>query len=131
MGLFTSVILILVYVFLLLYYRTHIKNFMLKLSAPERQPEIEQVILSATHVSQQYLALQYALRKGEQEGAAPELLEALELLMKYSARPSCESLHHDKKYRHTALEPCPVEANLYQVRIMAEDAIAKAKGETK
>lgn len=52
---FTSVILILVYVFLLLYYRTHIKNFMLKLSAPERQPEIEQVILSATHVSQQYL----------------------------------------------------------------------------
>ena len=63
--------------------------------------------------------------------AAPELLEALELLMKYSARPSCESLHHDKKYRHTALEPCPVEANLYQARIMAEDAIAKAKGETK
>ena len=62
--------------------------------------------------------------------AAPELLEALELLMKYSARPSCESLHHDKKYRHTALEPCPVEANLYQARIMAEDAIAKAKGKT-
>lgn len=28
-------------------------------------------------VSQQYLALQYALRKGEQEGAAPELLESL------------------------------------------------------
>jgi len=63
--------------------------------------------------------------------AAPELLEALELLMKYSARPSCESLHHDKKYRHTALEPCPAEANLYQARIMAEDAIAKAKGKTK
>ncbi len=61
--------------------------------------------------------------------AAPELLEALELLMKYSARPSCESLHHDKKYRHTALEPCPAEANLYQARIMAEDAIAKATGE--
>ena len=61
--------------------------------------------------------------------AAPELLEALELLMKYSARPSCESLHHDKKYRHTALEPCPAEVNLYQARIMAEDAIAKATGE--
>lgn len=28
-------------------------------------------------VSQQYLALHYALRKGEQEGAAPELLESL------------------------------------------------------
>ncbi|HET8597405.1 MAG TPA: type III secretion system gatekeeper subunit SctW [Castellaniella sp.] len=28
-------------------------------------------------VSQQYLALQYALRKGEQEGASPELLESL------------------------------------------------------
>jgi len=73
------------------------------------------------------------LRIGAQSmlAAAPELLEALELLMKYSARPSCESLHHDKKYRHTALEPCPAEVNLYQARIMAEDAIAKAKGETK
>lgn len=52
---FTSLILMLVYVFLLLYYRTHIKNFLLKLSPPERQTEMEQVILGAAHVSQQYL----------------------------------------------------------------------------
>ncbi len=52
---FTNLILMLVYVFLLLYYRTHLKNFLLKISPPERQLEMEQVIFSAAHVSQQYL----------------------------------------------------------------------------
>ena len=61
--------------------------------------------------------------------AAPELLEALVLLMKHSAKPSCGSLHHDKKDRHDAFLPCPAEVRLYNARIMAEDAIAKAKGE--
>lgn len=55
-NIFTGFILMLVYVLLLLYYRGHIKNFMLKLSPPEQQAEMEQVILSATHISQQYLA---------------------------------------------------------------------------
>lgn len=52
---FTSFILILVYIFGLLYYRAHIKNFFIKLSAPGQRDEMEQVIYKATHVSQQYL----------------------------------------------------------------------------
>jgi predicted PurR-regulated permease PerM len=53
--LFTNLILMLVYVFFLLYYRGHIKNFLLKLTTPEQKSEMEQVIYSATNVSQQYL----------------------------------------------------------------------------
>jgi predicted PurR-regulated permease PerM len=52
---FTSFILMLVYIFLLLYYHIHIKNFILKLSPTAQQSEMEQVIHSTTHVSQQYL----------------------------------------------------------------------------
>jgi predicted PurR-regulated permease PerM len=52
---FTNFILVLVYVLLLLYYRLHVKNFILKLFPPAQQKEMEKVILSATHVSQQYL----------------------------------------------------------------------------
>lgn len=52
---FTSFILMLVYIFLLLYYRIHIRNFILKLSTTAQQSEMEQVIHSTTHVSQQYL----------------------------------------------------------------------------
>lgn len=48
-------LLVLVYVFLLLYYRTHIKNFMLKMAAPHKRENMEQVIYSTTKVSQQYL----------------------------------------------------------------------------
>ncbi len=54
-NIFTGFVLMLVYVFLLLYYRGHIKNFILKLSLPEQQAEMKLVILSAAHVSQQYL----------------------------------------------------------------------------
>ena len=53
--LFTNLILVLVYVFFLLYYRGHIKNFLLKLTSPTQKSEMEQVIYSATFVSQQYL----------------------------------------------------------------------------
>ena len=53
--LFTTLILVFVYVFFLLYYRSHIKNFLLKLTAPPQRPEMEQVISSCTVVSQQYL----------------------------------------------------------------------------
>lgn len=51
----SSFLLMLVYVFLLLYYRLHIKQFILKLSSPAQRAEMEQVIYSATNVSQQYL----------------------------------------------------------------------------
>jgi predicted PurR-regulated permease PerM len=53
--LFTNFILILAYVFFLLYYRGHVKNFLLKLTTPAQRPEMEQVISSCTFVSQQYL----------------------------------------------------------------------------
>ncbi len=54
-SIFTNFLLIVVYVFLLLYYRIHIKNFLLKLSDPSQRKEAEQVIYSASNVSQQYL----------------------------------------------------------------------------
>ena len=58
-GSLTSVIknlvLVLVYFLFLLYYRSHLKNFLLKLSAPSQRGEMEQIIHSATNVSQQYL----------------------------------------------------------------------------
>ncbi len=54
-SVFTSLILTLIYVFLLLYYRSHIKIFLLQLSAPSQREESEQLIYRATNVSQQYL----------------------------------------------------------------------------
>lgn len=58
-GSLTSVIknlvLVLVYFLFLLYYRSHLKNFLLKLSLPSQRREMEQIIQSATNVSQQYL----------------------------------------------------------------------------
>ncbi len=55
MYVFTNIILILVYFIFLLYYRSHIKNFLLKLTKPVKRVEMEQIILSATNVSHQYL----------------------------------------------------------------------------
>ena len=52
---YVNFILVLAYIFLLLYYRSHIKHFFLKLSAPSQQKEMEQVVNSIAHVSQQYL----------------------------------------------------------------------------
>lgn len=51
----TSFILILVYVFGLLYYRSHIKEFLLKLAPPAQRKEMENIVYNATNVSQQYL----------------------------------------------------------------------------
>lgn len=48
-------ILILVYLFGILYFRNHIKQFLLKLAPPAQREEMEQVVLSTTKVSQQYL----------------------------------------------------------------------------
>jgi predicted PurR-regulated permease PerM len=54
-SVFSSLVVVLMYVFLLLYYRTHLKNFLLKLSTPANREASEEVILRSTHVSQQYL----------------------------------------------------------------------------
>jgi predicted PurR-regulated permease PerM len=53
--LFTNLILVLVYVFFLLYYRRHVKIFLLKLTTPAQKGEMEKVIFRATYISQQYL----------------------------------------------------------------------------
>ncbi len=55
LSLLTNFILILVYIFFLLYYRSHIHQFILKLSAPSQKEEMREVIYSVTNVSQQYL----------------------------------------------------------------------------
>lgn len=52
---FASLILTLVYIFCLLYYRGHIKQFLLKLSVNSQRHETEKVIYQVAQVSQQYL----------------------------------------------------------------------------
>ncbi len=54
-SIFASLILVLVYFAFLLYYRDHIKNFLLKIAKSSKQEEMEKVIYNATRVSQQYL----------------------------------------------------------------------------
>lgn len=54
-SLVTYFVLILVYVFLLLYYRNHLKQFILKLALQEHRKEMEEVIRSIANVAQQYL----------------------------------------------------------------------------
>ena len=51
----SGMVFILVYVFLFLYNRVHIKKFILKLAAPEHKTQTEQLVHSAAKVSQQYL----------------------------------------------------------------------------
>ncbi len=53
--LFTNFVLVMAYVFLLLYYRTHIGHFLLKLTPLPQRKEMELVLHRVTHVSQQYL----------------------------------------------------------------------------
>jgi predicted PurR-regulated permease PerM len=54
-AIFTNFFLTLVYIFGLLYYRGHIKIFLLKLSPPSQKHEMEKVIYNVAQVSQQYL----------------------------------------------------------------------------
>jgi predicted PurR-regulated permease PerM len=58
-GSFASVVtnfsLTIVYIFGLLYYREHLKNFILKLSPPHKRNEMKLVLQSIANVSQQYL----------------------------------------------------------------------------
>ncbi|MEN9948093.1 MAG: hypothetical protein RL106_916 [Bacteroidota bacterium] len=54
-SLLTNFILTLVYILFLLYYRSHIKQFILMFSSESQKNEMEKVIDSVGHVSQQYL----------------------------------------------------------------------------
>ncbi len=54
-GFLSTSILLLVYFVFLLYYRNHIKNFLIKLTAKSQQSEMQQIIQKVTSVSQQYL----------------------------------------------------------------------------
>ena len=54
-SIFTSFILMMVYIFGLLYYRNHIKQFLLKLAPPSQNKEMEKVVHNVAQVSQQYL----------------------------------------------------------------------------
>lgn len=51
----TSLILIMVYFVFLLYYRNHIKNFILKLTSTQQRPNMEVMMHDAALISQQYL----------------------------------------------------------------------------
>ncbi len=52
---FSNFILLLVYFVFLLYYRNHIKNFLVKLTPKSQQTEMQEIIQKVTSVSQQYL----------------------------------------------------------------------------
>ena len=54
-SIFTNFILVLAYFFLLLYFRGHIRHFILKLFPTSQQAEVGNVLFSVTMVSQQYL----------------------------------------------------------------------------
>lgn len=54
-SVFTNFILVLAYIFLFLYFRTHIGRFILKLIPPAQQTEIKNMLSNITNVSQQYL----------------------------------------------------------------------------
>lgn len=54
-GFFGNLVLVYIYFIFLLYYRSHIKQFLLKLSTEKNKPEMEKIIQTTTKVSQQYL----------------------------------------------------------------------------
>lgn len=51
----TNFILVMAYISLLLYYRVHIRTFLVKLTPAALRKEMEQVVAGVAHVSQQYL----------------------------------------------------------------------------
>lgn len=48
-------ILVMVYIFLLMYFRSHLKKFLLKITPPNQKKNVNQLIFEAAKVSQQYL----------------------------------------------------------------------------
>ena len=55
-GLLVDIVLGLVYIFLLLYYRTHLKKFMLRLVPRENKNNADQIISQASNVAVKYLS---------------------------------------------------------------------------
>jgi predicted PurR-regulated permease PerM len=55
LSIFTNFILLLAYIFCLLFYRNHIKQFILRLSPAPQRAEVEKIIYKVAFVSQQYL----------------------------------------------------------------------------
>ncbi len=56
MSLLVDTVLVLVYIFLLLYLRTHIKQFILKLVPSDQKVKTTKVIHDSSQVAQQYLS---------------------------------------------------------------------------
>lgn len=54
-SLLTNFLLVLAYIFLFLYFRVHIRRFILRLIPPTQQTEMSKMLSSITNVSQQYL----------------------------------------------------------------------------
>ncbi|TSD64179.1 AI-2E family transporter [Inquilinus sp. KBS0705] len=54
-GIIVDTILVLVYTFLFIYYRSHFKKFILRLFKPDNRPETEKVLDDASSVTQHYL----------------------------------------------------------------------------
>lgn len=55
MRLSSQIVFVFVYALLLLYYRTHLKNFLLRLVKKEQQEQAEHIVRSASRITQQYL----------------------------------------------------------------------------
>jgi predicted PurR-regulated permease PerM len=56
MGILANSLLVLIYLFLFLYYRSHLKKFILKIVPPESKTEAETTIQEASKVAQKYLS---------------------------------------------------------------------------
>jgi predicted PurR-regulated permease PerM len=56
MGILTNTLLVLIYLFLFLYYRSHLKKFILKIVPPDSKTETEATIQDASKVAQKYLS---------------------------------------------------------------------------
>lgn len=54
-SIFANFILVMAYVFLLLFYRNHLRHFFLRLTPLSQQHEMDHILYSIAHVSQQYL----------------------------------------------------------------------------
>ena len=56
MGILTNTLLVLIYIFLFLYYRMHLKKFILKLVPPDEKQETQKIIQEASKVAHKYLS---------------------------------------------------------------------------
>jgi len=56
MGILTNTLIVLIYIFLFLFYRAHLKKFILKLVTPDKKQEAETIIREASKVGMKYLS---------------------------------------------------------------------------